>query len=74
MNNHTSVQPAAAAAVPPVSIREWFDGRKALRTSFLERHAWHEAEMTPVGDDSAFRRYFRLRKGLYTIVLMESVP
>ncbi len=30
--------------------------------------------MTPVGDDSAFRRYFRLRKGLYTIVLMESVP
>jgi aminoglycoside/choline kinase family phosphotransferase len=73
MNNLTSAQPAPAA-VPPVSIREWFDGRKALRTSFLERHAWHEAEMTPIGDDSAFRRYFRLRKGDYAIVLMEAVP
>lgn len=77
MSNPISAQPTAAAlaaAAPPVSIRQWFDDRKALRMSFLERHAWHEAEMTPIGDDSAFRRYFRLRKGAYTIVLMEAVP
>lgn len=57
------------------NIQKWFDDRAALRAAFLERCGWAGTDFTPVGEDCAFRRYFRLRKDDdKTAVLMEAVP
>lgn len=57
------------------NIQKWFDDRTDLRSAFLERCGWTEATFIPVGEDCAFRRYFRLRKDDgKTAVLMEAVP
>lgn len=59
----------------PDNIKNWFDDRAGMRALFVERCGWAEADFSPVGEDCAFRRYFRLRKGDgKTAVLMEAVP
>ncbi len=58
----------------PSSVRDWFDSREDLRTDFLDRYGWADARLDPVGQDMAFRRYFRLRKNGDSVILMESVP
>lgn len=56
-------------------IQDWFDSRTALRVSFLGRIGWGEALSVPVGDDCAFRRYFRMKHSDgRTAILMETVP
>jgi len=59
---------------PSFSIQDWFDGRAALRQAFLGRTGWGEAVLQPVGQDCAFRRYFRLSAHDKTAILMEAVP
>lgn len=56
------------------SPQGWFDSRSRLRDDFLRRHGWSNAQIAPVGEDSAFRRYARLRRGNETQILMEAVP
>lgn len=56
-------------------IQEWFDARVALRDDFLTRTGWDKAHISAVGEDSAFRRYFRLKASDgRTAILMEAVP
>ena len=43
-----------------------------IRDAFLNKHGW--AIVNTVGQDSSIRRYFRLRKGEKTAILMETVP
>ena len=58
-----------------MKAQEWFDTREAVRDGFLCRTGWNSTSMTPVGEDSAARRYFRLtRADGSTRVLMEAVP
>lgn len=65
---------ARAAASPSQSVAEWFESRALLRRDFLDRHGWGEAQISPVGEDCAFRRYVRLKRGDETVLLMEAVP
>src|SRR5688500_9094396 len=55
--------------------QEWFASRAGLREAFLTSHGWNDVKLDPVGEDSAFRRYFRLRasNGI-SVILMEAVP
>lgn len=60
---------------PLPKIQEWFDARTGVRENFLTRTGWNGASLSAVGEDSAFRRYFRLEKtDGHTCVLMEAVP
>jgi len=45
---------------------------ESRRESFLKKHGW--SIVSTVGQDSSVRRYFRLRKGEQTAILMETVP
>lgn len=62
---------AARVSLDPLSF---FEGRAALRADFLRRHGWGDAQAVPVGEDCAFRRYFRLRRGNESVIFMEAVP
>lgn len=56
-------------------IQEWFDARRSMRDDFLARTGWDKAHLSAVGEDSAFRRYFRLKAADgRSAILMEAVP
>ena len=60
---------------PLPKIQEWFDARASVRDDFLARTGWGQAQLSAVGEDSAFRRYFRLLANTgKTAILMEAVP
>jgi aminoglycoside/choline kinase family phosphotransferase len=42
--------------------------------SFLASAGWHEAVVEPLAGDASFRRYFRLRRGEQTALLMDAPP
>lgn len=46
----------------------------AAASTFLAAHAWGDAEVTPVAGDASFRRYFRVRKGARSVILMDAPP
>lgn len=52
----------------------YFDARADLRARFLAGCGWADAALSAVGDDCAFRRYLRLRRGRESAILMEAVP
>ena len=55
--------------------QEWFETRTGSRTAFLSAHGLGHVRIAKVGEDSAFRRYFRLtRDDGSTVILMEAVP
>lgn len=63
------------AIKPPSGPQEWFETHAAMRAEFLRIHGWGQAGMKPVGEDSAFRRYFRMMAADgRSMVLMEAVP
>ena len=41
---------------------------------FLAAHGWEGAEIRPLAGDASFRRYFRVRRGADTAVLMDAPP
>lgn len=55
-------------------LNEWFATRGPYRDAFLKQCGWQGAVITPLREDMAARRYYRLSKGDQTSVLMESVP
>lgn len=58
-----------------MKIQDWFESRRDLRQQFLSLHGLADSPLQPVGEDSAFRRYFRLtRADGTTVLLMEAVP
>ena len=60
---------------PLPKIQDWFDSRTSVREEFLTRIGWSGAQLSTVGEDMAYRRYFRLKnKHGKTAILMESVP
>lgn len=60
---------------PLPKVQDWFDARAAVRETFLVRTGWKDAALSTVGEDSAFRRYFRLQaQDGRTAILMEAVP
>lgn len=60
---------------PLPRIQDWFDARTSVREAFLVRTGWSAANISAVGEDSAFRRYFRLQAtNGHTAILMEAVP
>jgi aminoglycoside/choline kinase family phosphotransferase len=63
-----------AQSLSTFSIIEWFESRRDLRDEFLSRCGWSNAVLRPVGEDCAFRRYFRLQQADKTAILMEAVP
>lgn len=42
--------------------------------AFLDTHGWAGAELTPVAGDASFRRYFRVRAGGRSAILMDAPP
>lgn len=62
------------STAPVFSPSSWFDERVALRAAFVRRAGWDDATLSPVGEDCAFRRYFRLRRTNDSVILMEGVP
>ncbi len=54
---------------------DWFATRTDSREAFLSAYGLSGVPLVPVGEDMAFRRYFRLRRpGGGTVVLMETIP
>ena len=45
---------------------------ESYREAFLQKYGWNI--VSTVGQDSSVRRYFRVRKGQQTAILMETVP
>ena len=58
----------------PSIAQDELDSRVEQRTAFLNKAGWADVELMPVGEDCAFRRYFRLRRGGESVILMEAVP
>lgn len=58
----------------PFRIQEWFAENTPVREEYLERTGWADADITPVSEDCAMRRYLRLQKGDKTVILLESLP
>ena len=46
----------------------------AAAPEFLAAHGWGGAEILPLAGDASFRRYFRVRRGGETAVLMDAPP
>lgn len=42
--------------------------------AFLSRAGWNSAEIEPLAGDASFRRYFRIRRGDATAMLMDAPP
>ncbi len=42
--------------------------------AFLAAHGWDGAEILPLAGDASFRRYFRVRRGAASAVLMDAPP
>ena len=42
--------------------------------AFLTSAGWHDAKVEPLAGDASFRRYFRLRRGEQTALLMDAPP
>lgn len=42
--------------------------------AFLDSHGWADAEIAPVAGDASFRRYFRVRAGGRSAILMDAPP
>jgi aminoglycoside/choline kinase family phosphotransferase len=42
--------------------------------AFLERAGWRDAAIEPLAGDASFRRYFRVRRGSETCLLMDAPP
>lgn len=56
-------------------IQDWFDSRTSVREEFLTRTGWIGAQLSTIGEDMAYRRYFRLENTQgKTAILMEAVP
>lgn len=59
----------------PLKPKDWFATRTALREAFLSSQGLAGVPLVPVGEDMAFRHYFRLRRADgSTVLLMEAVP
>jgi len=43
-------------------------------SAFLSRHGWGGAEILPLAGDASFRRYFRVKRGEASAVLMDAPP
>ena len=43
-------------------------------SAFLEQAGWGEAEVEPLAGDASFRRYFRIRRGENSAMLMDAPP
>ena len=58
------------------TIQEWFDARAPLLRAFLMRSGLPSGvDLVPIGQDCAFRRYFRVQKpDGSTVISMEAVP
>ena len=63
-----------AARIPLPTPLQFFESRGDLRGDFLRRCGWAGVPLTPVGEDCAFRRYFRMTRGEDSVILMEAVP
>lgn len=62
-------------AQPALKPQDWFATRASLREAFLKQHGCSTSKLVAVGEDSAFRRYFRLTQDDgRSVVLMECVP
>lgn len=65
-----------------MQAQKWFETRSAQRHAFLTAEGWGDATISPVGEDSAMRRYFRLTRagapaalpGRESVILMEALP
>ncbi|HYC66144.1 MAG TPA: phosphotransferase, partial [Reyranellaceae bacterium] len=53
----------AAPMIPPADA-----------AAFLAAHGWDGAEILPLAGDASFRRYFRVRRGRASAVLMDAPP
>lgn len=60
---------------PLPNIHDWFKSRATMRDEFLVSTGWGDHKPAPVGEDAAYRRYFRLTHATgRTAILMEAVP
>jgi aminoglycoside/choline kinase family phosphotransferase len=55
-------------------INHYFDTRTQARQAFLERAGLLEFRLIPIGEDCAFRRYYRVTGSAPPVVLMETIP
>jgi aminoglycoside/choline kinase family phosphotransferase len=50
------------------------DNLPAGLDSFLEQAGWADAQVEPLPGDASFRRYFRIRNGEQSAMLMDAPP
>ncbi len=61
----------AAAAAPPMAA---VASRRRDMAAFLEASGWDGAAPAPLAADASFRRYYRLRRGPDSAILMDAPP
>lgn len=69
-----SAHPAGMPGVAPTTLQEFFATCAPARAAFIAAHINHAQDVIPIGEDWGTRRYFRVRTGAQSFILMESVP
>jgi hypothetical protein len=54
-------------------IEAMFADREPVRKEFLKKTKWDDAEINTLGEDCAFRRYYRLNHNGATVLLLDSI-
>lgn len=62
------------AQTKEIDVDGIFRARDDMRRTFARNHGWDVDCIIPMGEDCAFRRYYRLEKDGKTVLLMDSVP
>ena len=60
--------------LPAVAVPADDSARLSSRKTFLTAAGWADAKLEPFAEDASFRRYFRLRRGSETLLLMDAPP
>ncbi len=74
MQKKTPAQDAPFLQNKTYDLNQLFEQRRALREAFVQREGWGDADMTALGEDCAFRRYYKLtRKTGETALVIDSI-
>lgn len=69
-------QPVAKSSASAEGLNDLdriFEDRTHLRTEFVNQQGWGDADIGPLNEDCAFRRYYRLKKGKETALVVDSI-
>lgn len=74
MRTKTPAQKALSPVNQTYDLNQLFEARRPLREAFVNQQGWGDAEIAPLGEDCAFRRYYKLtRANGETALVIDSI-